>query len=84
VHYVGAGPGITNSTPYKVHHITKFYEATNLDVELPVTPKIGAVSGTFAVKATEFSVLIISRTQTSYPLNPNIVFIYIACLTSQH
>ena len=49
MHYIGAGPGVTNSTPYKVHHITKFYEATNLDVELPVTPKIGAVSDPAAI-----------------------------------
>lgn len=49
VHYIGAGPGVTNSAPYKVHHITKFYEATNLDVELPVTPKIGAVSDAEAI-----------------------------------
>ena len=39
----GAGSGLTNSSPCKVHHITKFYEPSDLNNTLP-TPDIGYVS----------------------------------------
>ena len=42
---IGAGTGLTNTSPYKVYHITKFYEPSNLNVALP-TPAIGYVSYT--------------------------------------
>ena len=41
----GAGSGLSNSSPYKVHHITKFYEPSDLNNTLP-TPDIGYVSYT--------------------------------------
>ena len=47
INTTGAGSGLTNSSPYKVHHITKFYESSDLNNTLP-TPDIGYVSYTEA------------------------------------
>ena len=47
VYCTGAGSGLSNSAPYKVHHITKFYEPLDLNTTLP-TPEIGCVSKTGA------------------------------------
>ena len=41
--HTGAGSGLTNSSPFKVYHITKFYEPSDLNNAI-ATPEIGYVS----------------------------------------